>query len=204
MRSSTIRCIFLVCLSVMFARAALGMADADFVTVTLPEKVIRQSIKNTLPLPLNPGHLEGSLVLETIDRFELENNKAVVHGLIRGKNLVLTTRIGEQDLKLKLGELRLPVTCDFTFRFDPRDKNLYITPHLTDPLTGAPPEQANKVLPLLAMLNDREYPVSLASMQSFQTRIGQRLLAVEMEPVDIRVSQNELVMKMVPRVRKTN
>jgi len=185
---------------------AHGMAETDFVTITLPEKVIRQSIESTLPLQLNPdrGHLEGSLVLEKVDRFELGNNLAVVHGLILGKDLVLTTRIGNQDVKLKLGEMRLPISCNFTFRFDPLDKNLYITPHLVDSLSKAPPDQASKVLPFLAMLDNREYPVSFESLTGFRTTIGQRHLAVAMEPIDIQVSERELVLKMVPKVNKTN
>jgi len=206
MTKRTRRFIIFIVLSVTLTISALCMAGIDFVTITLPEKVIRQSIESALPLSINPdqGLLEGSLVLDTIDRFELGQNSAVVHGLILGKNLVLTTRIGDQDFRLKLGEMRLPMTCDFTFRFDPQEKSLYITPHLTDSLKEAPPEQAKKVLPILAMLNNREYPISFESMKSFQTKIGQRNLAVEMEPVDIQISQTQLILKMVPRVSKTN
>lgn len=206
MNTRTRRCIILVVLSVTLLGSALCMADTGFVTITLPEQVIRKSIESALPLSINPdkGLLEGSLVLDTIDRFELGNNSAMVHGLILGKNLVLTTRIGDQDFRLKLGEMRLPMTCDFTFRFDPQEKNLYITPHLTDSLKEAPPEQANKVLPILAMLSNREYPISFESMKRFQAKIGQRHVSVEMEPVDIQISQTQLVLKMVPRVSKTN
>ncbi len=71
------------------------MAGTDFVTITLPEKVIRQSIESALPISINPdkGLLEGSLVLDTIDRFELGNNSAKVHGLILGKK----SRSADQD-----------------------------------------------------------------------------------------------------------
>ncbi len=100
--------------------------------------------------------------------------------------------------------MHLPLSCDFTFRFDPQEKNLYITPHLTDSLKEAPPQQANKALPLLAMLDNREYPISFESMKRFQTKIGQHHVAVEMEPVDIQISKTELVLKMVPRVSKIN
>jgi len=181
-------------------------AAPDYVTVTLPEQVIKQSIVNTLPLPLNPGKgmLEGSLVLEKIDRFELGKNKASVHGLIIGRNLVLTTRVGDQDLRLKLGEMQLPLRCDFTFRYDPGGKNLYITPHLADSLKEAPPDQASSILPVLALLSDREYPVSFDSLKKFHAMVGQRKLAIEMEPVDVQVVPGELVLKMIPKVSKTN
>lgn len=203
----------LFCRSVIFAvfffifiGTAPGMTETEFVTITLPEKVIEQSIKSSLPLSIKPDAslLAGSLMLDSIDRFELGENSAKVHGLILGKNLVLATRMGNQDLRLKLGELHLPLTCTFTFRFDPQVQKLYITPHLADSLTGAPPEQANKALPVLALLNNREYPISLESIKRFETKIGQRNVTVEMKPMDIQISPSALILKMVPTISKTD
>jgi len=196
-------CIVL-CLAALMLYAARCLASTDYVTITLPEKVIRQTIQSTLPLHIDPKNdlLQGNLVLDSIDRFELGENSAQVQGLILGEKLVLKTRIGDQDFRLKVGEVRLPLTCNFTFRFDPQEKNLYITPHIADPVKGASQEQINKVLPVLALLNNREYPVSLSSLQAIQTKIGQRQLSVAMEPVDIQVSQSQLVLKMVPKLSK--
>lgn len=182
------------------------MAENDLVTITIPEQVVRQSITESLPLSVKPetGLLAGSLDLDSIDTLELGDNSALVHGLIRGKDLVLTTRIGNRDLRLRLGEVQLPLRCTFTFRFDPQQKNLYITPHLADPASGAPPEQADKAVPVLALLNNREYRLSLANIERFQARVGRTNLALEMEPVDVRVFPGELVVKMKPMVRKTD
>ncbi|MDW7773498.1 MAG: hypothetical protein SCH71_11475 [Desulfobulbaceae bacterium] len=200
------RFLFFITLALMLQVSSLCLAAADYVTITLPENVIRKSIENTLPISLNPdeGVLEGNLVLDAIDRFELGQNSAVIHGLILGKNMVLTTRIGDQNFNFKLGEMRLPLTCNFTFRFDRQEKNLYITPHLKDSLQGASPEDAGKVLPLLALLDNREFPISFESMKRFQTRIGRQYLTVEMEPVDIQILPGELVLKMAPQVSKMN
>ena len=205
MQKRNIYLVFLL-LFVLFTGTSPCFGEEDFVTVTLPEKVIRQTLESTLPIQLNPaqGQLAGSLVLEKIDRFELGENSAVVHGLIVGKNLVLTTKIGDQDINLKLGEMRLPLSCDFAFRFDHRENTLYITPRLQDSLNEVQPGQADKVIPLLALLTNREYPVSFESMKKFQTMIGDRHFDLEMEPVDIQISQGSLVLKMIPRLRKTH
>lgn len=198
------RFIFVIFLSVMLTGFSPCLADTGVVTITLPENVLRQSIESVLPLPLKPDNLEGSLVLDTIDRFELGENSARVHGVLVGKNLIVTTRIGNQDLKLKLGEMHLPLTCDFTFRFDRQQKNLFIKPNLEESYKNPPPGEAGSVLSLLALLDKREYLVSFDSMKNFQTRVGQRNLSVELEPVDVRISQKELVVKMAPKISKTN
>ncbi len=196
----------LICLAIMVLFAFRCHASQDYVTITLPEEVIRQSIQKILPVDIGPRneHMEGNLVLDSIDRFELGDNSAQVHGLILGKDIVLNTRIGDQDLRFKVGEVQLPVTCDLTFRFDQKEKKLYVTPHFAEPVKGTSQEQGNKVLPILALLNNREYPVSFSNLQGMQTKIGQRQFSVAMEPVDIQISKSQLVLKMVPKLSKTN
>ena len=190
----------------MILFTATCIADTDYVTITLPEKVLRQSIRSILPLKIDPQSnlLEGNLVLDSIDRFTLGTNSALVHGLILGENIVLNTRIGDQDFRLKIGEVQFPITCNFTFRYDPKKKNLYITPHIADSVKKGSQEQVNKILPILALLNNREYPVPLSNLQAMQTKVGKRQLSVAMEPVDIQVSQSQLVLKMVPKVSTIN
>jgi hypothetical protein len=198
--------IFLAFLTLLAVPTAHGRTGIDAVTITLPETVIRQSVEDILPMPIQPepGLLEGSLVLERIDRFELGENSAKVQGLLVGKNLVLTTSIGGQDIRVRLGEMQLPLTCDLSFRFAAREKRLYITPQIAEPPGSPAPGKENNLLPLLALLNGREFPVSLEDMESFRTRVGGNSLSVVMEPVDLRVTSRELVLKMMPTVRKTN
>lgn len=180
-------------------------ADPDIVTLTLPAAMLRQSLQNILPLPIEPGngHLRGELVLESIDRLELRDNGAFVQGVVLGSDVVLQTRVGDQDLNMKVGEVRLPLTCDFSFRFDPAGRILYVTPRMEQPAPTNNP-QADALLPFLTLLGNREYPVSLASLQSFNARIGSQDIAVLMEPVDIQITPRQLVVRMKPYVSKTD
>lgn len=188
----------------MFA-ASLCQASQDTVTLMLPEEVVKESIQNVLPLPIDPQneHLQGSLVLDSIDQLVMNDNGAHVQGVVLGKDVILTTRVGNQDFRLQVGTVRLPLSCDFTFRFDGDRKILYVKPSLQTPAPTNNP-QADAVLPFLVLLNNREYPVSLASSQTFNGRVGGRNIAVDMEPYDISISARQLVVKMKPRVRKTN
>jgi hypothetical protein len=194
-----------ILLLVVFFSPAPCPAESDIVTLTLPAAMIRQSIQSVLPLPIDPGndHLQGKLVLDSINRLEMRDNGVLVQGLVVGSNVVLKTRMGDQDLNMKIGEVRLPLTCDFSFRFDPVRKVLYVTPRLEPPAPTDNP-QADAVLPFLVMLGNREYPVDLAPLQAFQARVGDQDVSVLMEPVDIQITPHNLVVKMKPMVSKSN
>jgi len=128
----------------------------DTVTLTLPAAMIRESVRSVLPLPIVPegDHLQGKLVLDSISSLEMRDNGALVKGTLLGSGLTLKTRIGDQNLNMKIGEVRLPLTCDFTFRFDPARKILYVTPKIEPPQPTRNP-QADAVLPLLVLLGNK-------------------------------------------------
>lgn len=188
----------LIAVSTVFCRT-----NPDIVTLTLPEAMIKQSMQSVLPLPIVPegDHLQGKLVLDSISKLEMRDNGALVQGTVLGSDLTLKTRVGNQNLNMKIGEVRLPLTCDFTFRFDPARKILYITPRLEQPQPTNNP-QADAVLPLLTLLGNKEYPVSLDSLQTFTAKVGEQNISVAMEPVDIRIAGRQMVVKMRSKLRK--
>lgn len=182
---------------------AFSLINPDIVTMTLPEATIKQSVQSVLPLPIVPEgeHLQGKLVLDSISKLEMRDNGALVQGTVLGSDLTLKTRVGNQSLNMKIGEVRLPLTCDFTFRFDPAQKILYVTPHLEQPQPTKNP-QADAVLPMLTLLGNKEYPVSLDSLQTFNAKVGDQDIRVAMEPVDIRIAAQQMVVKMRPKLQK--
>jgi hypothetical protein len=190
------------CVAAILVFAVECHAGSDYVTITLPEKVILQSIRNILPLDITPqGDLvQGSLVLNSVDQFTLGENSARLHGVILGKDLVASTKFGNQEIRLKIGEVQVPLVCDFTFRFERKEKKFYFTPHFEDPSRGKAPDQVNKVLPVLALLNNREFPVPLANLKTMRSKIGKRQLSLKMEPVDIQVLPSQVVLKMAPKL----
>lgn len=192
-----------ILLMLLTAATAFCRPNSDIITLTLPSAMIRESVQSVLPLPIIPegDHLQGKLVLDSISKLEMRDNGALVQGMVLGSNLTLKTRIGDQNLNMKIGEVRLPLTCDFTFRFDPAQKILYVTPRLEQPQPTQNP-QADAVLPLLTLLGNKEYPVSLDSLRTFTAKIGGQDISVNMEPVDIRIAAQQMVVTMRPKLRK--
>lgn len=198
--------IFIFSIVFFMLSSLAAMAKPSYVTITLPEEVVRESIRDALPLSIAPqsDHVEGTLVVESISRLEMTDNGVFLKGQILGTNMVVSTRIGNQDIRMRIGEFRYPLTCDLSFRYDSALKILFITPHLVQPEKTLEGKNANAILPVLALLDNREYPVSLGDIQDFNTEIGQRKISVAMEPVDVQISQSQVILKMVPKVRKRN
>jgi len=181
-------------------------AITNAMTIALPAELIQRSLQDILPLDLDEPnkHVEGRLTLHSINRLEMGDNSAILQGVVIGKNLSVITRVGNQDLRINLGDLQLPLTCDLSFRYDPRKKILYVIPRLRQPASGSVTDMASSVTSLLTVFNNREYPVSLTSLQTLNARVGDQDISVDMEPVDIRVSRGQLIVMMVPKLSKTN
>lgn len=181
-------------------------AKMSAMTIALPEDVVKQSLQDILPLNLDETsrYVEGKLVLTSINKVVMGENSAIVEGLVNGENINIITRVGDQDLRIKVGNLHLPLTCDLTFRYDVKGKTLYVNPRLRPPVSGSATDMANSVTSLLTLFNNREYPISLTSLQTLKAKIGNQDISVDMQPVDIRVSQGQLIVKMVPRLSKSN
>ena len=177
----------------------------DCITITLPARVINRSLHAVLPLPITSHnkHVEGKLVIESINKLEMHDNAISLQGLITGNNLAISARIGDRDIRLKIGRMQMPMTCDLTLRFDPVKKILFVTPHFAKPQIR-PGDPANAMLPLLAILDNREYPVTLTSLQSFKAKVGSRSVSFDMEPKEIKVSRNQVKITLIPRLVKKN
>jgi hypothetical protein len=194
---------------ILLAAAAIftsGHAASSPVTIALPEDMIQHSLQDVLPLNIDdPGrHVEGTLILNSVSKLVLGENSAVLQGVVMGRNISIITRVGNQDLRIKVGDLQLPLTCDLTFRFDAGKKVFYVTPRVRPPAPGSKTDMASSVISLLTLFDNREYPVSLTSLKTLNAKVGNQDISVDMEPVDIRVSKGQLIVKMVPRFSKTN
>ncbi len=193
----------------LLAAAAAGApchAKTDVVTIFLPAEVIRATLQDILPLNIEEpnGYVEGTLILNSISRLEMGENSAVLQGTVVGKNLSVVTQVGSQPLRIKVGDLQLPLTYDLFFRYDQAGKVLYVTPRLRQPVSEPVSDMAGSVMSVLTLFSNREYPVSLDSLKTFTAKVGSQDVTVTMEPVDIRVSNGQMVVRMVPRLSKTN
>ena len=170
------------------------------VTITLPESALLQTIQAILPLPLEQQDLskkfKGTIVVDSISKLAIQDNLISLQAQVTGRNMEVTTNIGGQNIKLKLGQLVLPVTCDISLRFDAKSKTLFLTPKFQNPTHG----NSNSAKTLLPMLNglSREYPLKLDQLAPFMAKVGSKTIALRFEPVDIRAGKNTLFLSLRP------
>jgi hypothetical protein len=203
------RSIRLVCFSLLFFSLCLisilplqARADQP-VTIALPASALYTTIKNLLPLPIEPEsrQFQGTITLDSISKLAIKTNVVSLQGMVSGHNMRVTTNIGGQDIQLKLGKLVLPVTCDIAIRYNKKQKTLFLTPHFQNPTHGQS-NSAKTLLPLLNGLGNKEYPVKLDKLSPFQTRVGSKNITVQMEPVNIQAAKDQLIISLRPVIGK--
>jgi len=188
-------------LAPMPALAAGGNGSQKYIVLSLPAETVLTSLQKTLPLdiPSQSRQLQGDITVESLDRLVIHDNIITVHGVLSGKNLVVTTNFAGQDIQLKVGEVRLPMTCDLQTRFDRNRKKLFVTPRFNDT-----PQNANNpqdpLTPLLGALGGREYAVDLDALETINLKVGAKSIPIVMEPVNIAALDNVLVFHLMPRV----
>ena len=171
------------------------------IALTLPAETVLAALQKVLPLdiPSQSRQLQGDITLESLDRLVIHDNIITVHGLLSGKNLVVVTQLAGQDIQLRVGEVRLPMTCDLQTRFDPAQRKLFVTPRFTDTAQNANNPQ-DSLTPLLGALGGREYLVDLDALQMINIKIGAKSIPIALEPIKIAGVDNALIFHLMPRV----
>ena len=111
----------------------------------------------------------------------------------------MVTQIAGQDIQLRIGQVRLPMTCDLQTRFDPVQRKLFVTPRFSETGPGNGGQEAS-LAPLLGALGGKEHPVNLEALQLLHINIGSRSIPIAMEPVKIAGADNALIFHLLPQV----
>lgn len=203
MNGKLLRLVCLLCGLFLCAFPAIGADNGGRknIVLTLPAETVLASLQKTLPLdiPSQSRQMQGDITVESLDRLVIRNNVISVRGVLSGKNLVITTNLAGQDIQLRVGEVRLPMTCDLLTRFDPVQRKLFVTPRFAEAAQNAGTSQ-DTLTPLLAALGGREYAVDLDALETINLKVGARSIPIAMEPVSIAGVDNALVFQMLPRV----
>lgn len=171
--------------------------------LSIPAETVHATIQSILPLAIPSHHelLRGEIILESLDQLSINNNIISVRGVLTGKNLVAVTNIAGQDILLRLGQARLPITCDLLTRFDPESRELYVTPSFRDSDPNRN-NQENSLAPLLSTLAGREYRVDLDALRLIDITIGDRLIPLALDPVNMVGDNNSLIVFLQPKVHR--
>lgn len=180
--------------------SAVQAANRD-VVLTLPAETVHAALKKILPLaiPTQSSTVQGQLILESLERLTIRNNVISVQGVLGGKNMTVNAMVANKPIRVQLGELRLPVTCDLLTRFDRQTRQLYISPRFSEGGSG----QDAGLGSLLDGLAGREYPIELDALKRLDFEIGTRVISFAMQPNNIVGQDNALIFYLQPQVRPT-
>jgi len=198
------RLFFLMLLATFLPWNASAERPQDQFTFILPAPALHQTLQKNLPLLFKPesSSFDGKLSIDSIDRLSIHDEMISLHGIISGKDMAITTKIAGQNLKIKLGQVTLPLSCDLHLRFDQANQQLFITPQFKPSEDNSGNGQA--LLPLLAALSSKEYPVDLKELHSLKPSIGGQDLNLQLEPVQVTANNNQLVLGLRPQKIKSN
>ncbi len=192
--------------SILFFCAVPVMAAEQPVSISMPASILHQTLQQALPIPIETQkeYIDGDIVVESITKLEIGKNQVSLQGVLQGNNLSMNTNIAGQTIKLQLGSVRLPLSCDLLLRFDAQKKTLFVTPRFPNPETAKNADPAGALYPLLTALAGKEYPVALDSMDSFSMKIGSKIIPFKMDPIAVGTSGGMLIFQLKPRVIKKN
>ena len=202
LRTLCTTCLLLISLLGPHLASAAGTGtNQQPIVLSLPADTILTSVQKALPLdiPSQSRQLQGDITLESIDRLVIRDNIITVRGVLFGRNLVVLTNFGGQDVQVRLGEVRLPMTCDLQTRFDAARKKLFVTPRFSETAQNANNPQ-DPLAPLIGALGGREYAVDLDALETINLKVGAKSIPIAMDPIKIAALNNALVFHLLPRV----
>ncbi|WLE95314.1 MAG: hypothetical protein QTN59_11545 [Candidatus Electrothrix communis] len=175
------------------------------VSLTLPLATLHQALSSLLPLPIEQqkrnSNFRGTFVVDSISRLAVkQNNVIALQGQLSGRNMAVKAQVAGQTIQIKLGQMVLPVSCDIALRYDRQRKTLFLRPTFYHQAQQQDPAAA-ALAPMLDSLS-REYALPLNTLDPLTGKIGITPIFVQLDPVDIRLNGDSLVLQFRPLTGK--
>ena len=174
------------------------------VSLTLPIATLHQTLNSLLPLPVEPQkkNFQGTFVVDAVSRLTVKRNNVIaLQGHISGRNMAVNARVGGRTIQIKLGQIALPISCDITLRYDRKSKTLFLKPTFSKQDPKKNPTAA-ALGPLLDGLSKEEYTLPLDTLKPLTGEIGDTPVSIQLEPVDIGLSKDSLILRFLPHAGK--
>ncbi|CAK8725517.1 DUF1439 domain-containing protein [Candidatus Electrothrix laxa] len=174
------------------------------VSLTLPIATLHQALSSLLPLPIEQQkknrNFRGTFVIDSISKLAVKKNTIALQGQLSGRNMAVNAQVGGQTIQIKLGQMILPISCDIALRYDQKRKTLFLRPTFYNQSQQQAPSAA-ALAPLLDGLN-KEYALPLGNMDPLTGKLGITPIFVQLDPVDIRINGDSLVLQFRPLAGK--
>ena len=175
------------------------------ISLTLPIATLHQALSTLLPLPIEQHkhnrNFQGTFVVESISKLTVRReNVLALQGQLSGRNMAVNAQVGGQTIQIKLGQVDLPVSCDLALRYDYKRRVLLLRPTFYNQARQQDPTAAS-LAPLLDGLS-KDYALPLDKLDPLLGSLGTTPIFVQLEPVDIRLTGDSLVLQFIPHARK--
>jgi hypothetical protein len=175
----------------------------DTITLTIPESVLAEAVRQSLPVRIDTGSdtVEGSISIHDIKNLQLEDQQISAIITLIGNDIKIKTTIAGQQLRLKLGTVKLDFNISADTRYDEPSQTLFIKPTVTDLKTqdGQTGDELGNLL--IGLFNGREFPLEIDKLQPIITDTGSKKLAIEMHINNVTISKNLVTMHLLPRIK---
>ena len=179
--------------------------NEQFITVTLPQAIIQESIERILPLTfsVSTDQVEGIITIEKISGLELKEQLITARILLHGDNMTIKTMVANQELRLKLGAATTDFICDAALRYNRSQQTLYIRPLPRDTDAQQSLKEGNIGEALLILLNGREFPLELNDIEPLIAEANTKTITIQTQIADIRSAPKLLELKLTPNISTT-
>lgn len=203
-KPSHISCVILIlfCALAPWSGRALAAAETQLaITLQIPAAVITNVINDSLPVEITSGERLKGLWIESLEDLKLGDNVVSFAVNMSGKDIKYATKIGQQPLELNFGNLRVPLTCNASLRYDRTRKILFVKPRIR-PNTGEETTGTAEtvVSQLLTLANGHEYPLDLRKIKPITARLKNQALMIQFEPTDMYTAADVLHIRLIPKV----
>jgi len=178
-----------------------AIAD-DYITLNLPEKVIAQAVTALLPLNIDAHSksIQGNITIINISALEITDHHLACQLHLAGTNLAFITEIAGHEIKLKVGSVEIDFKANAALRFDAAQQTLYIKPVVKDVTTDGDGKNGEIGQALIALLNGREFPVSMQNLDPLIAEAGAKTIIISTKIADIQAKQDVLQLQLIPSI----
>ncbi len=189
--------------TLFFAAVLSGAARAEeFITLNLPQAVITKAAKAVLPLQIDAHskELEGDITIINISELQLTDSHLACRLHLAGTDLAFLTEIAGHEIRMKVGSVELDFRTDAAIRFDAKQQTLYIKPVVNDVAAGEGGSDADISEALVALLNGREFPVTIQKLDPIIARTGSKTVTINTTIANIEARKNSIQLSLLPAI----
>lgn len=174
----------------------------DFITINLPETVIGKATAAILPLRIDAHSksIEGDIHIINISELQLTDNHLACRLHLSGTKLAFLTEIAGHEIRLKVGSVEIDFKTNAAIRFDAKRQTLFIKPMVKEVSASGNGSNADIGQALVAVLNNREFPVTMQELNPLIARAGAKTITINTTIANIEAKPKSIQLSLLSSI----